>query len=101
MTLLGINEDGYEMLDVTTLGDTCHKYIRGRKLHDDAMDFAAWKELSEVMRQVAHETDRVVQALLADPVCPNCLGTKHHKGFREWEECDGCGAEWKPIASRV
>jgi hypothetical protein len=30
-------------------------------------------------------------------VCPNCGTSTHHKGFREWEECDGCAAEWSGV----
>jgi hypothetical protein len=60
---------------------------------------AQMNQLSETIHGINAAIDKTVLSLtsLAEAmhVCPNCGTTKHHKGFRPWEECDGCGAEWR------
>jgi hypothetical protein len=67
-----IGEQGPEMLEVTTI----RKFIPSGLDRDGRTIPPA----SMTRRRV---------------ICPNCGTTKHHKGFRPWEECDGCGAEWR------
>jgi hypothetical protein len=46
------------------------------------------KQLNEISESVFRHSEIVLKT------CPNCGTSTHHKGFRPWEECDGCGAEW-------
>jgi hypothetical protein len=60
---------------------------------------AQMNQLSDELHRMNDACNEVIQSVVglrdAMHVCPFCGGTKHHKGFREWEECDGCAAEWR------
>jgi hypothetical protein len=64
----------------------------------EVLTAAQMNQLSETIHGINAAIDKTVLSLTsfseAMHVCPNCGGSKHHKGFRPWEECDGCGAEW-------
>jgi hypothetical protein len=77
-----------------------HNNLRRSMFYSSFVEFGeqGWEMLDNlhgIMKSVNDSTDAIIHALISDPICPNCGTTTHHKGFREWEECDGCGAEWR------
>jgi ribosomal protein L37AE/L43A len=47
------------------------------------------------MNQISKNVEELYRKAIIPKVCPFCGTSTHHKGFREWEECDGCAAEWR------